>query len=131
MKKLICLLFVFTLLSCSSGDDDVVETPANLELTGGWGTSLTGSGVTIYLGIDFGVSSNSTTPYFYSREEDAICATNDGPGVITKRTPTSITMTKEDITVVLTYINSTSVSVVTSGDLALTGTAISASWDKC
>ena len=36
MKKLIYLLFVFTLISCSSGDDDVVGTPANLELTGGW-----------------------------------------------------------------------------------------------
>tara|TARA_B100000767_G_scaffold266404_1_gene283699 strand:- start:290 stop:526 length:237 start_codon:yes stop_codon:yes gene_type:complete len=61
MKKLIYLLFVFTLISCSSGDDDVVETPSNLELTGGWVSQLN---TNFYGGIDFGVSSNSTTPMY-------------------------------------------------------------------
>tara|TARA_B110000091_G_C13794171_1_gene467074 strand:- start:1679 stop:2068 length:390 start_codon:yes stop_codon:yes gene_type:complete len=129
MKKLICLLFVFTLLSCSSGDDDVVETPANLELTGGWVSQLN---TNLYGGIEFGDSSNSVTPMYYTRYDDATCATLEGNFTISKRTPTSLTLSGDDTEFILTVIDSSTLSLSgTSDGISLSGTLTAYAIVKC
>ena len=61
MKKLIYLLFVFTLISCSSSDDDVdiVKVPTTFEeaAIGQWVAQLTG----VRLGLE--VTSNDSSVY--------------------------------------------------------------------
>jgi len=46
MKKLFLLSIVFTLLSCSSGDDDNNLNPTNSDLVGAWFTTFTDDGST-------------------------------------------------------------------------------------
>ena len=128
MKKLIYLLFVFTLISCSSGDDDV-ETPSNLELTGGWAAQLN---TNLYGGIDFGVSSNSVTPMYYTRYDDETCATLEGNFTISKRTPTSLTLSGDDTEFILTVIDSSTLSLSgTSDGISLSGTLTAYAIVKC
>ena len=128
MKKLICLLFVFTLISCSSGDDDV-ETPANLELTGGWAAQLN---TNLYGGIDFGVSSNSVAPMYYTQYDDETCATFEGNFTISKRTPTSLTLTGDDTEFILRVIDSSTLSLSgTSDGISLSGTVTAYAIVKC
>ena len=129
MKKLIYLLFVFTLISCSSGDDDVVETPSNLELTGGWVSQLN---TNFYGGIEFGVSSNSTTPMYYTRYDDETCATFEGNFTISNRTPTSLTLTGDDTEFILKVIDSSTLSLNgTSDGISLSGTLTAYAIVKC
>ena len=46
MKKLFLLSIVFTLLSCSSGDDDNTSNSTNPDLVGTWITTITDDGTT-------------------------------------------------------------------------------------
>ena len=129
MKKLIYLLFVFTLISCSSGDDDVVETPSNLELTGGWAAQLN---TNLYGGIEFGASSNSVTPMYYTQYDDETCATLEGNFTISKRTPTSLTLSGDDTEFILTVIDSSTLSLSgTSDGISLSGTLEAYAIVKC
>ena len=128
MKKLIYLLFVFTLISCSSGDDDV-ETPSNLELTGGRAAQLN---TNLYGGIEFGASSNSVTPMYYTQYDDETCATLEGNFTISKRTPTSLTLSGDDTEFILTVIDSSTLSLSgTSDGISLSGTLTAYAIVKC
>ena len=132
MKKVLLLLLfvlIFTLISCSSDDNDAVETPVNLELYGGWAAQLN---TNLYVGIDFGDSSNSVTPMFYSQYDDETCATFEGNFIISKRTPTSLTLTGDNTEIILQVINSTTLSLSgTSDGNPLSGSLTAYAFVKC
>ena len=128
MKKVIVFLFVFSLLSCSKGDND--EDLKDLELSGGWAALMNDD---FFVGVDFGSSSNSNKPEYYTQYDDETCATFEGYFIISSKTSTSMTLTGSVGTeIILTVIDSTTLSISGTADgYVVAGTLKPVSIVKC